>query len=440
MSGARPLVADATATAIPDRVEASQALGNRKTLARFVFSVAAMNFGTLVGTAIALRWIEPVNMGIWHTLLVASNYLMIVRAGIVNGLGRELPFAIGRQDRARANAIVATASSYNIVCGLVSGAAFLVAIPFFWSAGRPWRVALPAMAVQSACNLYLAYLTATFRSDREFSRLSKVQTTQAALSLLLPVSVIAFGFPGLCVHSALQTVITTIQAYRLRPFKVPARFDWPVAKELVLIGLPLFTAGYLQLVSAGFDRIILIARGGIETVGYYAPAIVVISAMTVVPGALATYVYPRMSYALGMGHGRNTLGRMAWRVGAVSLTVQLPICLVGWWAAPYVTRYFVPQYVASVGAVRWSLIAGLVWSFTPVTQALGSLKAFKALAVYVGVLLAARWSLPWLLSGVMSPLEGVALGNVLAGITMAFVSLVLVRGATGRIAPNGDQS
>ena len=371
-------------------------------------------------------------MGVWHTLLVASSYLTIVRFGLISGLGRELPFALGRGDRERASGIAATAVFYNAVCSAVVGFVFLAALPFFWASGRSWRIALPAMAVFSATSLYLAYLQATFRSDRDFARLARIQMAQAGLALLMPLSVWAFGFVGLCVHAASQAVVVTGLAHALRPFRVRPHFDRALARELVAIGLPLFAAGYLQTVAAGFDRMILLWRGSTDAVGYYAPAVAVLAAMAIVPGALSTYVYPRMSYALGQGHRHDALGGMALRAAALSLAATLPIALVGWLAAPFVTTRFFPQYAASIPAVRWSLFAGLFWSFVPATQALGSLKAWRALAFYIAVLLTARWSLPWALSGVMSPLEGVALGNLLAAILLAGVSVILVGRATRR--------
>ncbi len=137
--------------------------------------------------------------------------------------------------------------------------------------------------------------------------------------------------------------------------------------------------------------------------------------MAIVPGAVATYVYPRMSYALGQGKAAAGLRGMALAGRASS---RSPPAFrwrsAGWLAAPPVIERFFPQYVASIPAVRWSLVAGLLWSVSPAAGVLGSLKAWRSLAVYVAVLVVARWFVPWILSGIYEPLEGVARGNVLA--------------------------
>jgi O-antigen/teichoic acid export membrane protein len=286
------------------------------------------------------------------------------------------------------------------------------------------------MAVVSAANLYLTHLQATFRSEHDFARLARVHWAQAAIALLLPFMVHAFGFAGLCAHAALQGLAVTGFAHALRPIRVAPRFEPPLARQLLATGLPLFLASYLQVLANGFDRVILLHRANVEAVGYYAPALAVLAAMGIVPGAISTYVYPRLSYALGRGLPGRELRRMTLAAGGASLAAGLPVAVAGWLAAPAVIGRFFPQYLASVPAVRWSLVSGLLWGLSPLPTLLGSLKAWRSLFLYIGLVGVARWVFPWLLSGSYEPLEGVALGNVAAAAFAGALSLALVRHVT----------
>ena len=402
----------------------------RRAAAPFVLSVAAVNFTSLLGNVLAFRWVDPGSMGVWHTLLLVLSYLTVVRLGVVNGMGRELPFALGRGDVETGRRIAATTLLYNAVCSVLVGATFLVLLDVFWSSGAAWRIALPAMAVVGATTMYLTYLQATFRSDRDFARLARVHWLQAGVGLLMPLMVYGLGFAGLCLHAALQAVLVTGFAHVLRPLPVRARFELPVARQLVATGMPLFVVGYLQAVALTFDRLILLQRGSVETVGHYAPAAAVLAAMAIVPGAVSTYVYPRMSFALGRGESRARLRQMALRAAAAGVAAGLPVALAGWVAAPRLIAAYFPQYVASIPAVRWSLLTGLLLSVTPASQLLGCLKAWRSLTIYVAVLLVSRWSFPWLLSRVYEPLEGVARGNVVGAAVAAGLSVFLVWRAT----------
>jgi O-antigen/teichoic acid export membrane protein len=405
-------------------------LGRHAVAAPFVMAVAAVNVTSLLGNVLAFRWVDPAAMGVWHTLLLVLSYLGVVRLGIVNGMGRELPFALGRGDVDAGRRIAATTLLYNVVCSVLVGGTFIVMLGASWSSGASWRVALPAMAVVGASTMYLAYLQATFRSDRDFARLARVHWLQAGVGLLMPVTVYALGFAGLCLHAAAQSLAVTAYAHAVRPLPVRPRFELSVARGLAATGLPLFALSYLQAVALTFDRVILLQCGGVETVGHYAPAAAVLAAMAVAPGALSTWVYPRMSFALGRGESRARLRRMALRAAAAGVGVGLPVALAGWVAAPRVIAAYFPQYVASIPAVRWSLMAGLLLSVSPASPLLGSLKAWRSLTLYVAVLLVCRWSFPWLLSRVYEPLEGVARGNVLGAAVAAGLSLFLVWRAT----------
>jgi O-antigen/teichoic acid export membrane protein len=413
--------------------------GPRRTFLAFALSVAAMNAASLLGNALAFRWVDPVSMGVWQTLLLAASYLTVVRLGIVNGLGRELPYALGAGDVDEARRMAATALAFNAGGSALVAVAFLAPLPSLWLSGPAWRVGLPAMAMVSAASLYLAYLQATFRSDRDFGRLAWVHAVQAGTSLLLPLFVYRFGFTGLCFHAAAQAAVVTGFAHAVRPLKVSFAFDPALARQMLATGLPLFAASYLQTLAMGFDRVILLHRGGLPAVGYYAPALAVLAASAVVPGAVATWVYPRMSYAIGQGQPRRAARRMAFVAAATSVAAGLPLAVAaGAVAAPLISR-FLPQYEPSIPAVRWSLGAGLLWCLSPAATLLGSLKEWRSLAVYIGVVLVARWAFPWLLSAVYEPREGVARGNLLAAAVTGAVLLGLVHRATAE-EPEGARA
>ena len=121
-------------------------------------------------------------------------------------MGRELPFALGSGDLVRARRIAATALAWNAACERSSWPlAFLV--PLLWSAppARRGGSGLLAMAVVGASNLYLAYLSATFRSDSDFA-LSRARPLAAGDAVAADAGRgLRLGFAGLCLHAALQS-------------------------------------------------------------------------------------------------------------------------------------------------------------------------------------------------------------------------------------------
>ena len=88
-------------------------LRGQRVFVAFALSVAALHASSLLANALAFRWIDPASMGVWHTLLLAASYLGVVRLGVVNGMGRELPFALGSGDVPRSRAIPPPVSSWQ---------------------------------------------------------------------------------------------------------------------------------------------------------------------------------------------------------------------------------------------------------------------------------------------------------------------------------------
>src|SRR5262249_38597843 len=140
----------------------------QRVAAAFTLAVGAVNVASLLGSALAFRWIDPASMGVWHTLLLLSSYLAIARLGVINGMGRELPFAMGRGDLGDGRRTAAAALAWNTAGSAVVFLVFAVLLAVFWSAGSAWRLALPAIAVVTVSGFYLSYLQATFRSDSDF--------------------------------------------------------------------------------------------------------------------------------------------------------------------------------------------------------------------------------------------------------------------------------
>ena len=57
---------------------------------------------SLVTGFLAFRKIDPYLMGIWTAFSVLETYATFMRLGVINGMNRELPFALGEGDREKA--------------------------------------------------------------------------------------------------------------------------------------------------------------------------------------------------------------------------------------------------------------------------------------------------------------------------------------------------
>jgi len=398
----------------------------------FSGSTLALNVASLVGGMLALRWIDPALIGIWQTLVLAQSYFLVVRVGVLNGMNREVPYLLGRGDQDRALQLAGTAQLHAVVCAGLAVAAAGGALWVCWGWGPEWRWALASMAVLASATFYLGYLQATFRSSDDFQRLTYLQLAQTATMLLLPVFAARWGFSGFCAHAALQALVISAFAHRIRPLRVEMRWSGAAAKLLLTTGLPLFASGYLQAAAAGLDRLILLMTAGTETLGYYAPAVSVVGAMSVVPGALTTYLYPKLSFRLGQGQSPEQLWRTAATATLISALLALPLVVIVWTFAPALVAALLPAYERGLPAIRAASVTGFAATASACTVVLGALKAWKALYTYVAVLFGLKVVLPWYGALGGDPVAGVAVGSMWASLLAGSVAILLVYRCTHR--------
>ena len=69
----------------------------------------------LIVAVFTYRLIDPYFMGIWATMIVFETYANALRLGIVNGMNRELPYAMGSGKEKEALTYAQTTLAYNLI-------------------------------------------------------------------------------------------------------------------------------------------------------------------------------------------------------------------------------------------------------------------------------------------------------------------------------------
>ena len=392
-------------------------------------SSSLQSAATLLSGFLILRWIGPAELGVWQSVLVIQAYLTVLRLGIPNALNRELPYHLGRGETDVAHQYAETTLLHALVAGVINLLVFAAAWPLLVGQGISWQWAVPAAGIVAAATSYRTYLLATFRSSDDFSSLSLVQFVNAGTTLLLPVAAWRFGFAGLCMHAAVEAVLITVFAHRLRPLRVRPRLRPDRLRTLLRAGSHLFVTSFLFTAALTFDRLILLARGDVTLVGYYAPAIAIGSAMAVLPNAVASYAYPRLSFAHGKGASADDLWRTTSQSMWLSAVLGIPVALGVIVLLPWLTRTWFPQYLPSVPVMQLAAITGVFMGMTAGTAVLRSLQAWRLLYVFMITFVVLRFGVPYVLSGVMEPLHGVALGSLLASGIAALLAWAVARTA-----------
>lgn len=387
-------------------------LRSYRTVVRFSLASTTHSAATMLASLVLLRWVSPEDLGLWHSLLLVQSYSLLLTAGVFNGLSRELPFRLGAKDPVT-HELTATAQA------VATGTAVILAIlsvgAFFASDDPRLKYVLPAVLLCTGGTLYQQFLVVTYRSDRSFAQLAVIRWVQAITTVATLPMVYWLGYYGLPLRFAVLTAMSVVVGHLWRPIKVRPALDRQHLVRLMKVGLPIFFFGYLSQVSETFPRLILLAEFGTREVGIFAPAAAALAMFTMLPRAIGQYVGPQLSHRLGETRDPQALWPVAWKTSAAMLLLSLPVAAMGYYLLPPVVATLFPEYVASIPAVRWILLAGVFMGSTMGTGAALSTKAWRWMGLYTTTRVVASYGCPLLLLRVMAePLEAVALGYAVA--------------------------
>lgn len=407
-----------------------------QTFLRYAGTSVVLQAVSLGSGVVVLRWLAPADLGMWQALLLIGTYSTIVQGGVINGLNRELPFAMGSGSGETAATIAGTARQVALVGALLC----LACIPlagFIAEGGRGWGGA-SFVLIAAAGGIYRNYLGATYRSTAAFDSLGRIQLFEAAAAVVTLPLVMWFGYWGLGSRHALLSVFGVSLMHRRRPLPSVGAFRWNALRTLLQTGVPLFAFAYLVGVAGTFPKLVLLSEGGTLWVGLFAPAAAMATAMMAIPDALSRFIYPRMSFKLGETGDPRALWPIAVKSTVGVILASIPIVGVLWFAVGPMIEVWFPAYAASVPSLRWTLVAGLFHAASASMNALNSVKAWPAIACYAAVSLAGLYLLPAVGVRLSGTLEGVAAGWAAAEALRFGVGMTLVWVVTARQNPNPD--
>lgn len=406
-----------------------------KSISLFTSSAVILNISSLISGFLVYRWIDPYYIGIWQTMMLIQIYSSFMRLGIINGMNRELPFFMGQGDLEKAHKCAETTQYFSLANIVIFVALALPAL-FLVKLKPDWHFPLISIGIVICLNFYNAYLAGTFRANADFEKLSYIQFIDSAFRLLSLVLVFLYGFKGYCLREISIAVLVTLMTHLWRPIKVKPEFDRAIFKTLLKTGLPIFSGTYLFNFFNTLPRLVLIKFGSIEMLGLYAPVLTLIGAMGIVPDSIGTYLYPKLSFQLGLDNDSERLWKQSLKSHLALLAIGIPLAVVGYLAIPYIIDNYLPKYIRTKDIINMGLVAGVFFSFKFGYTILVTLKSWVYMSIYIVSFGFLQYLLPITMLRCCAPLKAIVLGQMTSFMTMYAISLLINYLATHKTPPD----
>ncbi len=291
------------------------------------------------------KLVEPALIGIWATFTVYEVYASFSRLGIINGLGRELPYLLGKGEVDKANRMASTALYYSLFSNVFLFA--FVMFSFFYQkvdlSNSNSFLPFIAIILRILFSSYTSYVSLTFRTDKSFSDLSKIQNILSVFRLLSIILVVYFGFVGYILREFILSFLEMLLFHMKRPMKVKPKLNLELLIHLFKIGFPLFGFSYIASVVETLPRLYLIRFASNEQLGLFSPIIIMLGLAVLLPTAIGNYIYPKMTFEFGSNNDYDKLWKLTFFSALVSFLVSFPMFIFFYFASDYVYLIF-PKY------------------------------------------------------------------------------------------------
>ncbi len=398
-------------------------------MAFFTASLGVMQGGRLaLSLALASR-LEPSDFTAWALLVAALGYSPLLMLGLINGLGRGLPYLVGAGRQADARRSEGTV--WVLAFGLLLACALPAAVVSVWA-----KTALPLLILFMLGSwLLLQIQQVVLRSHLKFVSASWQQLALGMLTLGAGAGFVIVPFRTLGEAVALHTLaaVGALEIGAAAHVPTLSRPRLRTAVELAAVGFPIGVAGVLFALLLTADRWVAAALLGTRDAAPYALAATLASGLMVVPNAISQQTYPRMARAYGATQQPTEVLRLAsiqnWTAGRATLLIAAPTC-----ALAALSILFLPtSYREAVPVLI--VLAVSVLSLAHSTGYGNALNTLGGQWLYLlsqtGALISGIVAM--IILGMLLGLPGIALGVGVGYVTFAILARWAVRFVTRRL-------
>jgi O-antigen/teichoic acid export membrane protein len=336
-----------------------------KVLIRFASSQIISHFLRIVSGFLVVRMLDPEMYGTFTGVGIYMGYFALGDIGVINGLGREFPYQLGKGNNEYGRQLANTTMVVTSIVGILTAIFFLVfSVYHFATNNSILGFTFLSYVIIAGLNLYNSrFLPALYRTSSDFQKLARQNITVGIWNLLSVVLVWKWGFGGLLIRGVALALIQYYLLFKNKPYPLKFSFTWKDMVQLFKTGLPIYMVGQVNPLWSTIVHNIIFAMGGAKYFGLYALANIVQKSMAVVPQSFGQVIYPRMSIMFGQGKSPREIIRLNLKPLFFQFFVILGLAISGAIVLPYIIPYLLPKYIEGIGPAQWMMFVPVVISF-----------------------------------------------------------------------------
>ena len=306
---------------------------------------------------IYLRTIGDARYGVLALVWLFLGYFGVFDPGISRAASFHIARLHADEHVKERESVFWTALLINAGFGLLGGiVAYCAARPLFMSSFKMPEAmrgevfhALPWIAASVPISIGTGVLGGALMARGRFDLSNSISTANAMLSQIVPLAIAYWHgpdlqvlIPAVLITRMLGAIPTCIYLIGVMPLGKGGRFDRARVKDLFSYGGWITLTNLLNPLLTALDRVLIGSLVSAQAVAYYTVPFNLVSRTSVIPGSLATSLFPKLS----RGDVKDS-GRLASEAVAALAAVFTPLVVFGLASLPIFMRLWVGRSFAS---------------------------------------------------------------------------------------------
>lgn len=351
----------------------------------YFLSVYFAPFSGLLSSIVATAFIDPVDLGALQKILLIPPYLSLLHLGVFNGLNRNIAFykAQGKIDR-----VQTLVNSSWFVAKCVSFIGLAVAIGFATytistESSIVSRVAVVVLFFMLVISPFNLHINTTFRSGQEFGRLGVIKATEGGTLLILAFLPALLGWVGKVIYDCIKPLFAIYLRKRKQPIPAVPIYDKESIINLIQVGFPLLVGGYIYTIFNITDQSIIAYFLNTESLGIYNVSRMILISVPLIPIAISTMLYPKMSAQYAKTKSNKGLRILYWKSLFLNISLLVPLSLAIYFVIGPLVTWILPQYISGIPAAKVSSLTCITFIFLGPSVIMG---VVRKNIVYISIL------------------------------------------------------
>lgn len=343
---------------------------------------------TLTVAILSRLFLGPAQTGIWAVLQVVITYASLSVLGITEAATREIPFYLGKGQRARAHEIKNVVFSFALLSSTIVSIGILL-YALIYRPRLSHEIFLGLLAVSGVIVLQrLSDLLITFlRAYKQFAIASQEMIYSAVFNaiavIFLSYRYELYGFMIAMLVSFLFNIAYMMLRFH---FDLEWLLEGKIIKEGIAYGFPLMILGLLTTIFLSIDKIMIAHFLGFEALGLYGIAILGADYLAKFPLSVGTVLLPNFHGKYGAAQNKYEFRSYLKKVSN-AFCYSMPL-LIGfiWFFSPWVIHHILPEFKECLPALKMLILSSYFSALSNpyenfIIMVKGHLKLFPIIAI-----------------------------------------------------------